>query len=103
MLENLMLASKFDNSCPKFAERTTRARYWVYNSCPQFAREKSKRYSKNKIYYMVQYNYSFIIKHIMVISPPLVFCKARNLYNILPYKKKTNGFLMVSLKKIRNV
>ena len=74
MLENLMLASKFDNLCP------------------QFAKGKSKRYSKKKIYYMVQYDYSFIVKHIMVIFYPLVSCEVRSLCNLLPYKEKTNSF-----------
>ena len=81
MLENLMLASKFDNLCP------------------QFARGNSKRYSKKEdlLYGTIQLFFHYKT-YIMVIFPPLVSFKVRNLCNILPYKEKTNGFLMVSLK-----
>ena len=88
-----MLASKFDNLRPKFAERTTNPKcqtmeclhsnWMTYGrSLPEeqqgldvefttYARSLSDKTIKDiqkKIYYILQYNYSFIIKHIMVVS-----------------------------------
>ena len=81
-----MLASKFDNLCPKFAKRTTNPKcqtmeclhfnWTTYGRIllkeqqgldvefTTYARSLPKETIKDiqkKIYYMVQYNYSFII------------------------------------------
>ena len=65
----------------------------------KFAERNSKRYSKKEdlLYGTIQLFFHYKT-YIIMIFPPLVSCKARNLCNILPYKEKTNGFLMVSLK-----
>ena len=58
----------------------------------KFAEGNSKRYSKKDLLYDTIQLFFHHKTYIMIIFPPLVSCKARNLYNILSYKEKTNGF-----------